>query len=76
MKRYRINKKRFGLVVLLFVAVIFITGFAVDVVRFPECYFSTWRYQLQCDLTEGDKDAVAYYETTYIANGKELFKCN
>ena len=76
MKRSRVNKKRLSFVVLLFVAVLFITGFAVDVVRFPESYFSTWRYQLQCDIAEGDKVAVEYYETTYIANNRELFKCN
>ena len=75
MKKYIINKKRFCLAVLLFALVLFcIIRLVVDVVRFPECYFSTWRYQLQSDIKEGDNTAIDYYETTYIANGIELFK--
>lgn len=46
----------------------------VDVVRFPECYFTTWRYQLKQDIANGNKEAIDYYNNNYIANNKILFE--
>lgn len=74
MKRYRIDKKRLAGVVLLLLVVLVITGFAVDVVRHPECYFSTFRYQLQNDIARGNEQAIEYYENTYVASGRVLFE--
>ena len=45
----------------------------VDFVRFPECYLTTWRYQLQNAIADGNAQAIEYYENTYLANGKILF---
>ena len=46
----------------------------VDFVRFPECYLTTWRYQLQQDISNGNAKAINYYNNNYIANNKILFK--
>lgn len=53
---------------------VFIVVQAVDFIRFPECYMSAWRYQLENDLAEGDPEAVEYYERVYISNDRELFE--
>ena len=45
----------------------------IDFVRFPECYISTWKYQLQSDLEAGEKNAIEYYENRYIANNRAIF---
>ena len=44
-----------------------------DFFCFPECYIPTWKYQLQNDIAAGDELAVAYYENTYLSNGRILF---
>lgn len=74
MKRYRLNKRKFARFIVAVLAVGVITGVAVDTILYPECYFSTWRYQLQNDINAGDKEAVEYYNGRYIENGRELFK--
>ena len=51
-------------------AILLLTSF----VKYPEQYISTWRYQLQCDIENGDKAAIEYYETNYLANGINLFE--
>lgn len=55
------------------VAVVFIFVLLIGLVRYPEMHFSTWRYQLKCDIEQGDAEAIEYYETNYLANGIELF---
>lgn len=45
----------------------------IDCFRYPECYLTTWKYQLKNDLARGDKVAIEYYESRYIANGRTLF---
>ena len=45
----------------------------VDIVRFPECYSTTAKYQLENDIKRGNKMAIEYYQNTYVANGRELF---
>ena len=54
----------------LAVIVMLLTGF----MKYPEKYLSTWRYQLQCDIEQGDEAAIEYYETNYLANGITLFE--
>ena len=67
------KKKRLARFILGVLAFALFTGVAIDFIRFPECYISTWKYQLQCDLEAGEENAIEYYNNTYIANGKELF---
>lgn len=45
----------------------------IRVVMYPECYISTWRYQLKNDIARGNAEAVEYYEAKYLANGIELW---
>lgn len=45
----------------------------VDFIRFPEAYITTWRYHLKLDIERGDPEAIDYYNSRYVANGKQLF---
>lgn len=56
----------------LLVAVLFVVLLA-GIVKYPEKYLSTWRYQLKCDIEQGNQAAISYYETNYVANGIDLF---
>lgn len=73
-RKMKVNFKRLGAVVLALAiataAILLLTSF----VKYPEYYISTWRYQLQCDIENGDESAVEYYETNYLANGINLFE--
>lgn len=74
MQRYRlVDKKKFAGFVLSVAVVAAMVYISVDFIRFPECYISTWRYQLQNEIEQGNEKMVDYYEKTYIANGRELF---
>lgn len=48
----------------------------VNIVRFPELYLPTWKYQLKNDVAKGDQAAITYYNSTYMLNGKTLFSDN
>ena len=45
----------------------------IDFVRFPECYLSTWRYQLKNEIESGNLEMTEYYNNNYIKNGRILF---
>ena len=45
----------------------------VDFARFPDSYLSTWRYQLENDLKQGDEEAIEYYNERYVENGRFLY---
>lgn len=62
--------------VLTFVVFCCILLLMADFVRFPECYLTIWRYQLQQDIANGNEEAINYYNNNYIANNKILFKEN
>ena len=47
--------------------------YAVDFIRFPEKYSTTWKYQLEQDIKNGDEEAIKYYNETYTKQGKVLF---
>ena len=55
--------------------VIFIVNISlmIDFIRFPECYLTTWRYQLKNDILSGNQEMIDYYNNTYVANGRILF---
>lgn len=73
-RKMKVNFKRLGAVVLALAiatgAILLLTSF----VKHPEQYISTWRYQLQCDIENGDESAIEYYERNYLANGINLFE--
>lgn len=66
--------KKITIILLLLILAIPLLLGVIDFIRYPECYISTWKYQLQNDIAAGDKLAVAYYENTYLASGRILFE--
>jgi hypothetical protein len=73
MKKYHINKKKFAKFIISAIILGALTILMIDCIRFPECYFTTWKYQLEQDIRDGDEEAIRYYEEHYIANGRYLF---
>lgn len=69
------KRKRERFVSSILALVIFIIGIsiAIDFIRFPECYLSTWRYQMKNEILSGDQEMIDYYNNTYVANGRILF---
>lgn len=45
----------------------------IDVVRFPDCYITTWKYQLHNEILRGEPEAIEYYQKTYVDKGRVLF---
>ena len=66
--------KKFIKFIAITVITISLTAVVVDFCRFPECYITTWKYQLKNDINKGDETAIKYYENKYIANGRNLFE--
>lgn len=60
-----------ALISIIFMAVI--TFFIIDLIRFPECYISTWKYQLKNDIAVGVPEAMQYYQMNYINKGRPLY---
>lgn len=52
---------------------LFIANFTVSFFKYPEQYMTTWKYQLEKDLRNGDEKAIEYYNSRYVSNGKYLF---
>lgn len=65
--------KKITIILLLIILFLPLLLGVIDFIRFPEWYISTWKYQLQNDIAAGDELAVAYYENTYLSNGRILF---
>lgn len=63
----RITKFFIVLIVLIF-AVMYI-----DLLRFPECYITTWKYQLKNDLAAGDAEMLKYYNDNYVKHERLLY---
>ena len=59
--------------IIAIVAIIGLCCFMVDLARFPECYLTTWRYQLENDIKQGNAKAIEYYNRVYVDNGRTLF---
>ena len=45
----------------------------IDFVRFPECYLTTWKYQLKNEIAAGDEEAITYYNNYYVKYNRNLF---
>lgn len=76
-KRKAIMKKRKLNKFIMFILSIIMLGsillLTIDFFRFPECYLTTWRYQLKNDILSGNQEMIDYYNNTYVANGRILF---
>ena len=78
-RKLKLDMKKFAAFVAVVLSVIFVlsvVSLAVDFIKYPEQYVTTWKYQLKNDLAEGKQEALDYYNETYIANGKYLFGNN
>lgn len=73
-----VNKKKFRKAVtsliLYVVSIIAIIYALVNFCKFPEKYLSTWSYQLQLDVAQGDEEAIAYYSEVYLQNDIKLWE--
>ena len=63
---------RLGTVMFLIVVIINLI-ICIDFVHFPECYLTTWKYQLKNDIAAGDQTAITYYNTHYVKYNRNLF---
>lgn len=72
-KRLKINLKRvFGNIIILTLITAFSYGI-IDFFRFPECYLTTWKYQLQNEIKAGNQEMIDYYNHVYVENNRSLF---
>ena len=71
--KLRLNKGKFISRMTTLLVALLMVNMGVSLVRYPEQYLTTWKYQLENDLVEGKQEAIEYYNETYIANGKQLF---
>ena len=72
MKRKRKNKRFIQTVCVLAIGIFFL-AFYIDFIRFPECYMTTWKYQLQNEINSGNEEAIDYYNRHYVKFDRELF---
>ena len=61
-------------VISMLISITLLITILFDFACFPESYLPTWKYQLQQDIQSGKAEAIEYYQETYLANGRELFK--
>lgn len=71
--KYKINKGRLLLLLTVLCLIVSLVHFAFDAFKYPEEHSSIARYHLNIDLANGNQDAIQYYNTRYVANGKYLF---
>lgn len=75
MKKYKlVNPKRLMACIATLISVIVFTIFVIDFYSFPEKYITTWKYQLECKIKQGDQEAIDYYNRVYIQNDENLFE--
>ena len=72
-KRIRIDVRRFLHSSLIIALTATLSLLTIDFLRFPECYISTWEYQLKNEVIAGNATSVEYYQTRYVNNGRFLF---
>ena len=73
-RRIRIvNKRKFISRIAMLFAIILALNVMVSFAKYPEQYSTTWKYQLENDLAEGNQEALEYYNRVYVSNGKNLF---
>ena len=64
---------RLGTIMFLIVVIINMI-ICIDFIRFPECYLTTWKYQLKNEMTAGNQDMIDYYNNVYVKNNRILFE--
>ena len=69
----KFNKGKIAVAVTTICLCLFIITCTISFFKYPEQYMTTWKYQLEKDLRNGDEKAIEYYNSRYVANGKYLF---
>lgn len=67
------NPRRFVLAIVSIVFSVSALCLCINIIKYPEKYITTWKYQLQQDLKKGDEAAQKYYAENYIKKGEKLF---
>ena len=49
-------------------------GLFFNFAKYPEQYLTTWKYQLENEVKNGDTRAIEYYTSNYLQNDKKLFE--
>ena len=73
LKNYKLNKGKLVSRLAVLSAMLFMTSMCINFCKYPEQYLTTWKYQLENDLSNGNQVAIEYYNNKYVANGKYLF---
>ena len=60
--------------IIYFIIIIANLILCIDLIRFPECYLTTWKYQLKNDIAAGDQEMIEYYNRVYVSNNRILFE--
>lgn len=72
-KRFKINQHRFFMAVMVGAVGIASIGVTADLLRFPEKYLTTWKYQLYNEIKAGDTASIEYYNQNYTSKGVYLY---
>lgn len=67
------RRQNFISFIIMSVMVIASIALTIDFLKYPECYLTTWKYQLKNDIKAGNQEMIDYYNRTYVANGRILF---
>lgn len=67
------DKRKIAVAITTMCLCLFVANFTVSFFKYPEQYMTTWKYQLEKDLRNGDEKAIEYYNSRYVSNGKYLF---
>lgn len=71
---YKFNSKKCIRTITAALATTILVGFSYNVIKRPELYSTTMKYQLKNDLLAGDANAIEYYNGNYASQGIELFE--
>lgn len=72
-RKYRINKEKIIITAVSICLVLLAFCAYVNFLKYPEQYMTTWKYQLENDLSKGNQEALDYYNNRYVDNNKLLF---
>ena len=67
------NKGKLTIAIIVIIVLLIIMQLTINFIKYPEEHIIPWRYQLENDLSNGNQEAMEYYNSRYVANGKYLF---
>nr|DAH15374.1 MAG TPA: mature oligodendrocyte transmembrane protein [Caudoviricetes sp.] len=71
--RLKVNLKKLFKSIFTFALMMFLLSCVVDFMRFPDKYITTWKYQLQNEISQGRTESIDYYKANYTDKGVCLF---